>query len=87
MSQTKSKFKCVVEKGAIPMSRLIGKSKLEQLKANFNSGMNTKTTKRNLNNLSAMATIKQKESYARGEKAREQARLKKEATKAEISTK
>lgn len=87
MSQQKSDLKCVVEKGAIPMSRLIGKSKLDQLKANFNSGITPKTTKRSLSKLSAMATTKQKESYARGEEAREQARLKKEAKKAETKNK
>lgn len=79
MQNSKSEFKCTVEKGAIPVSRLIGKSKLNKLKATFNSGMTTKATKRDSNKLSAMASNKQKESYARGEVARTEALTRRDA--------
>jgi hypothetical protein len=83
MQKSKSDFKCTVEVGAVPANRLIGNHKLNQLKDTFNKGMAPKTTKRSLSRLTAMASQKQKESYARGEVARAEAKARKEAKKAE----
>lgn len=75
-----SELKCKVEKNAIPMSRLIGKGKLDQLKNRFN-GSSVKTTQRSLSRLDKMASNKQKESQARLEAQKAERKAKKEAEK------
>lgn len=77
MSKEKSKFKCTIEKGAIPISRFISKNKLEQLKSTFNSNGKLKPVKCNLRKSSMLASVKQKESKTRAEKAKSESKFKK----------
>lgn len=86
MQKTNSELKCTVELGAIPMSRLINKNKLTQLKDKFNGKISNKTTNRSLTRLSAMASTKQKESFARAENRRAEIQAAKESKKAEKQT-
>ena len=82
-----SELKCKVEKNAIPMSRLIGKGKLEALKSKFNNGNKGKTTKRSLSRLDKMASNRQKESQMIAEQYQAEAKANREAKKAEQEAK
>ena len=91
-----SDLKCEVTKGAIPMSRLIGKNKLDQLKNKFNGSMDTSKPKkkRGSNSLDKIAINKQKQSQAimetriaeaKAKKAEQEAKKKAKETKTKDS--
>lgn len=82
-----SELKCKVEKNAIPLSRLIGKNKLDALKNRFNSSNGGKITNKALNSLEKLASKRQKASQQRAEKQYAEYKAKKEAEKAKKEAK
>lgn len=82
-----SELKCKVEKNAIPLSRLIGKNKLDALKNRFNSSNGGKITKKGLNTLDSLASKRQKASQQRAEEQYAEYKAKKEAEKAKKEAK
>lgn len=73
-----SELKCKVEKNAVPIHRLIGKSKLEALKSKFSSDGQVKTISKNLTRVEKLASVRQKESQKNAERYKSEPKGKKE---------
>ena len=82
-----SELKCTVEKNAIPLSRLIGKAKLEALANSHKLSTAGQVSKKGLNSLVQLASKRQKASQKRAEEQYAEYKAKKEAEKAKKEAK